>query len=67
MCAFGLAQIKIDPAAADNIRASDLAAVDNKDLLLTKATQRRGDSARIFLGDADGYSASIKGIWTAEA
>jgi hypothetical protein len=65
--AFGTTQIKVDPAAADNIRAADLAAVDNKDLLLTKATQRRGDSARIYLGDADGYSASIKGIWTAEA
>lgn len=65
--AYGTTQIKIDPAAADNIRAADLAAVDNKDLLLTKATQRRGDYARIFLGDADGYSASIKGTWTAEA
>lgn len=65
--AFGTTQVKIDPAAADSIRAADLAAVDNKDLLLTKATQRRGDSARIFLGDADGYSASIKGTWTAEA
>lgn len=72
--AYGSAQIKIDPAAADNIRAADLAAVDNKDLLLTKATQRRGDSARIFLGDADGYSASLgnlplgtPSIWTAEA
>ncbi len=65
--AYGSTQIKIDPAAADSIRAADLAAVDNKDLLLTKATQRRGDYARIFLGDADGYSASIKGTWTAEA
>lgn len=65
--AYGTTQIKIDPAAADNIRAAGLAAVDNKDLLLTKATQRRGDYARIFLGDADGYSASIKGTWTAEA
>jgi hypothetical protein len=65
--AYGTTQIKIDPAAADSIRAADLAAVDNKDLLLTKATQRRGDFARISLGDADGYSASIKGIWTAEA
>jgi len=65
--AFGTTQIKVDPAAADSIRAADLAAVDNKDLLLTKATQRRGDSVRIYLGDADGYSASIKGIWTAEA
>lgn len=65
--AFGSTGIVISPAAADNIRAADLSAVDNKDLLLTKATQRRGDYARIFLGDADGYSASIKGIWTAEA
>lgn len=65
--AYGTTQIKIDPAAADNIRAADLAAVDNKDLLLTKATQRRGDFARIYAGDADGYSASIKGTWTAEA
>ena len=72
--AYGSTQIKIDPAAADNIRSTDLAAVDNKDLLLTKATQRRGDCARIFLGDADGYSASLgnivlatPSIWTAEA
>lgn len=65
--AFGSTGIVISPAAADNIRAADLAAVDDKDLLLTKATQRRGDYARIFLGDADGYSASIKGTWTAQA
>ncbi|MEK9751739.1 MAG: hypothetical protein VW338_00810 [Rhodospirillaceae bacterium] len=72
--AFGSTKVVIDPAAADNIRAADLAAVDNKDLLLTKATQRRGDCARIFLGDADGYSASLgnlalgtPSIWTAEA
>lgn len=71
--AYGSTQIKIDPAAADNIRAADLAAVDNKDLLLTKATQRRGDCARIWLGDADGYSASLgnlalgtPSVWTAE-
>ncbi len=65
--AFGSTAIVISPAAADSIRAADLAAVDDKDLLLTKATQRRGDYARIFLGDADGYAASIKGIWTKES
>lgn len=64
--AYGSTALVISPAAADNIRAADLTAVDDKDLLLTKATQRRGDSARIYLGDADGYSASIKGIWTKE-
>ena len=51
----------INPAAADSIRAADLAAVDDKDLLLTKATQRRGDYARIALGDADGYTRQHQG------
>lgn len=64
--AFGSTGVVISPAAADSVRAANLTAVDDKDLLLTKATQRRGDSARIALGDADGYSASIKGIWTKE-
>lgn len=71
--AFGTTQVKVDPNSADSIRAADLTAVDDKDLLLTKATQRRGDSARIFLGDADGYSASLgnlalgsPSIWTKE-
>ena len=65
--AFGSTKIKISPAAADSIRAADLSAVDDKDLLLTKATQRRGDAARLWLGDADGYTASLRGIWTKEA
>lgn len=64
--AYGSTALVISPQAADSIRSTDLTAVDDKDLLLTKATQRRGDSARIYLGDADGYSASIKGIWTKE-
>lgn len=57
--AFGSTQIVISPAAADGIRAADLAAADDSDLLLTKATQRRHDCARLALGDADGYSASL--------
>jgi hypothetical protein len=65
--AFGTTGVVISPAAADGIRAADLTATDDKDLLLTKATQRRGDSAHLALGDADGYSASIKGIWTKQA
>lgn len=71
--AYGSTGIVISPAAADNIRAADLTAVDDKDLLLTKATQRRHDSARISLGDADGYSASLgnvvhgtASVWTKE-
>jgi len=66
--AFGTTQIKIDPAAADMILGPDMAGVDNKDLLLTKATQRRGDYVVLGLGDADGYSVTeLTGIWTAEA
>lgn len=57
--AFGSTQIVVSPAAADGIRAADLAAADDSDLLLTKATQRRHDCARIALGDADGYSAAL--------
>lgn len=57
--AFGSTQVVISPAAADGIRAADLAAADDSDLLLTKATQRRHDCARLALGDADGYSASL--------
>lgn len=57
--AFGTVGVVVSPQAADGIRAADLSATDDSDLLLTKATQRRGDSARIALGDADGYSASL--------
>lgn len=68
MSAFGTIQVKIDPAAADMILGPDMAGVDNKDLLLTKATQRRGDFVILGLGDADGYSVTaLRGIWAAEA
>lgn len=72
--AFGSTQIKIDPNSNDGVHAADLTATADKDLLLTKATQRRGDSARLFLGDADGYLATLgnlplatPSIWTKEA
>lgn len=71
--AFGSTGIVISPNASDSIRGADLAAADNSDLLLTKATQRRHDCARIALGDADGYSASLGNLvygtpsaWTKE-
>jgi len=66
--AYGTTQVKIDPAAADMILGPDMAGVDNKDLLLTKATQQRGDYVVLDLGDADGYVVTeLTGIWTAEA
>lgn len=66
--AFGTTQVKVDPAAADMILGPDMAGVDNKDLLLTKATQRRGDYVVLDLGDADGYVVTeLVGTWAAEA
>ncbi len=66
--AFGTTRIDISPAAADMILGPDMAGVDNKDLILTKATQRRGDFAILDLGDADGYVVTrLRGTWAAEA
>lgn len=66
--AFGTTQVKIDPAAIDMILGPNITGLDNKDLLLTKATQRRGDFVVLGFGDADGYSAQqMRGIWAREA
>jgi hypothetical protein len=65
--AFGTTQVKIDPAAADMILGPDITGTDNKDLLLTKATQRRGDFVTLGGNDADGYAVTeMRGIWTRE-
>lgn len=66
--AFGTTLVKIDPAAADMILGPDITGADNKDLLLTKATQRRGDYVVLDLGDADGYVVTeMVGTWAREA
>lgn len=65
---YGSVAINISPAAADMILAPDLAGVDNKDLINTKATAKRGDRVEIDLGDSDGYVVtSMVGTWTKEA
>lgn len=66
--AFGTVLVTVSPQAADMILAPDLAGVDNKDLLNTKATARRGDRVRLINGDADGYLAiDLVGTWAKEA
>ena len=66
--AFGTTLVKIDPAAADMILGPNITGADNKDLLLTKATQRRGDFVTLNFGDADGYAVTeMRGIWAREA
>lgn len=66
--AFGTTKVKIDPAAADMILGPDITGADNKDLILTKATQRRGDFVKLEGGDADGYHVTqLRGTWAREA
>lgn len=65
--AFGTTAVTIDPAAADMILGPDISGADNKDLICTKATQRRGDFVTLVCGDADGYLVTEKrGIWARE-
>ena len=66
--AFGGAAVTVDPAAADMILGPDITGEDNKDLILTKATSRRGDFVTLDLGDADGYvTTEMRGTWAREA
>lgn len=65
--AFGTTAVTVDPAAADKIFGPDWASADNKDVVCTKATQRRGDFIRIAPASADGYVVIEKyGIWARE-
>lgn len=65
---FGTVQISADPAAADMILGPDITGADNKDLINTLATARRGDSVVLDLGDADGYVVTeLVGTWAREA
>lgn len=65
--AFGAAKVSISPNANDMIEGPDLAGVDNKDLISTKATANRGDYAILEYGDSNGWIVTdMKGIWAME-
>jgi hypothetical protein len=65
---FGTTKVKISPNAADMILGPDITGADDKDLILTKATQRRGDFVTLIAGDADGYMVTeLRGTWAREA
>lgn len=65
---FGAVLVAISPQAADKIQGPDLPGTDNKDLLNTKATARRGDFVRLMTGDANGPVVSeLRGTWATEA
>lgn len=65
--AFGTTAVTVSPAAADMVLGPDITGADNKDLICTKATQRRGDFVTLDLGDADGYVVTeMRGTWARE-
>ncbi len=66
--AYGGAAVTIDPNASDMILGPDITGADNKDLILTKATSKRGDFVTLIAGDADGYMVTrMRGTWAREA
>lgn len=65
--AFGAAKISVSPNAVDMIEGPGITAADDKDLINTKATARRGDWIEIAQGDANGWSARFSGTWAREA
>lgn len=66
--AFGAVAVTISPAAADMILGPDITGADDKDLINTKATARRGDLVQLDLGDADGYVVTqLRGTWARQA
>jgi hypothetical protein len=66
--AFGTVAVNISPAAADKVQGPDLPGNDNKDLINTKATAKRGDFAVLTTGDANGAVVErLRGTWATEA
>ncbi len=66
--AAGAVAVNVSPAAVDKIMGADLAGVDDKDRINTKATALQGDYI-VLLGDgsAGWFAISERGVWAAEA
>lgn len=66
--AYGAVAVTLSPAAADMILGPDITGADDKDLINTKATAKRGDYVVLDLGDADGYVVTeMSGTWARQA
>lgn len=60
--------VTISPNASDKIQGGDLTAVDNKDLLNTKATSQVGDEVTLVGDGTDGWLIQeMIGTWAAQA
>jgi len=65
---FGVAKVSVSPNAVDMIEGPGITAADDKDIINTKATARRGDHVIVVYGDANGWRISkIVGTWAREA
>ena len=66
--AFGTVLVTIAPHASDKIQGPDLPGTDNKALLNTKATAKRGDFVKLATGDANGgLVIELRGTWASAA
>jgi hypothetical protein len=65
--AFGAVAVNVSPNADDKIQGPDLPGTNDKDLINTKATARRGDFVKLVTGDANGPIVSeLRGTWATE-
>lgn len=65
--AFGTVSVALSPNASDSLEAPGLTAADDKDVINTKATARRGDFAVIGSVDTVGHTITeLKGTWALE-
>jgi len=65
--AFGTVLVEVAPNAADMIEGPGITGADNKSILNTKLTARRGDYIDIEYGDANGWTITrMKGTWVRE-
>lgn len=60
-------QISVSPNTNDRISGCDLATTENKDVINTLATAKKGDYIKIVYGSATGWSiAEMRGTWAIE-
>lgn len=60
-------QISLSPNSSDRITGCDITATENKDLINTLATARRGDYVKLVYGGATGWSIEeMVGTWARE-
>ncbi|NIP26668.1 MAG: DUF2190 family protein [Phycisphaerae bacterium] len=65
--ADGTVAVNISPNSVDKIMGPDIAGTDNKDLINTKATAKRGDFVHLSGNHADGwFVTAMRGIWATE-